>query len=87
MGAERQRHRAFQTDQILRDRCEARENQRRQTGKRFVPCRTASLVGKSKQKQLQSRLERTSVRAEGWAHLEPGIPGRLPEGVVANCPD
>lgn len=60
MGAERQRHRAFQTDQILRDRCEARENRRRQTGKRFMPCRTASLVGKSKQKQLQSRLERTS---------------------------
>lgn len=37
MGAERQRHRAFQTDQILRDRCEARENWRRQTANVSCP--------------------------------------------------
>ena len=60
-------------------------------GKCFVPCRIASLMGKPKQKQWQSRLKRTSP--EELSEQRAGLTSTRasPEGVlkevIANCPD
>ena len=60
-------------------------------GKCLMPCRIASLVGKPKQKQLQSRLERTSPEEVSKQRAGLISTQAFPEGflkkVIANGPD